>query len=168
MPAAGALRRKSRPQWRSGPPDKRRRLSMNETNENRLLSEVELDEVTGGNPFVAWGIAIGGAILDSLTDGAFSRHSRWTGYGKPVRGKRTPQSSHARRPAVWLEHHRPRSLRNFFPACCKGTHFPRSHHCPKPSRLNRPRPLRSLGIDLPSRVAGPAILWQHGDASRWA
>lgn len=44
-----------------------------EANENRLLSEVELDEVTGGNPFVAWGIAIGGAILDSLTDGAFSR-----------------------------------------------------------------------------------------------
>jgi hypothetical protein len=44
-----------------------------EANENRLLSEVELDEVVGGNPFVAWGIAIAGCIADSLTDGAFSR-----------------------------------------------------------------------------------------------
>jgi hypothetical protein len=66
MPAAGALRRKSRRQWRSGPPNY-------EANENRLLSEVELDGVRGGNPFVAWGIAIAGAIADTLTDGAFSR-----------------------------------------------------------------------------------------------
>ena len=82
--------------------------------------------------------------------GPLAAHSRWTGHGKPVRGKRPLQSSHARRPAAWLEHHRPCSLRNFFPACCKGTHFPQGHYCPKPSRLNRPRPLRSLGIDLPS------------------
>jgi hypothetical protein len=44
-----------------------------EANENRLLSEVELDKVAGGHPAVAWGIAIAGAIADSLTDGAFSR-----------------------------------------------------------------------------------------------
>jgi hypothetical protein len=44
-----------------------------EANENRLLSEVELDEVRGGNPFVAWGIAIAGAIAETLTDGGFSR-----------------------------------------------------------------------------------------------
>ena len=42
-----------------------------EANENGLLSEVELDEVTGGN--IAWAIVIAGAIADTLTDGAFSR-----------------------------------------------------------------------------------------------
>jgi hypothetical protein len=52
-----------------------RRLSMNslEANENCLLSEAELDEVIGGNAFVAWGIALAGCAADALTDGAFSR-----------------------------------------------------------------------------------------------
>jgi hypothetical protein len=44
-----------------------------EADENRLLSEAELDEVTGGNPFVAWGIALACCAADVLTDGAFSR-----------------------------------------------------------------------------------------------
>ena len=44
----------------------------------RELTEVELDAVAGGN--IAWAIVIGGAIADSLTDGAFSRpidFSKW-------------------------------------------------------------------------------------------
>ena len=44
-----------------------------EANENRLLSEVELDEVTGGNAFVAWAVALAGCAADALTDWAFSR-----------------------------------------------------------------------------------------------
>jgi hypothetical protein len=77
MSTAGALRRNSRRQWRNGPPDWQndRRLSMNayEANEDRLLSELELDAVTGGNPFIVWGMVLASCAVDALTDGAFSR-----------------------------------------------------------------------------------------------
>jgi hypothetical protein len=44
-----------------------------ETNENRLLSETELEEVTGGNAIAVWAAVLAGCAVDALTDGAFSR-----------------------------------------------------------------------------------------------
>jgi hypothetical protein len=44
-----------------------------ETNEIRSLSEVELDDVAGGNAIAVWAAVLAGCALDALTDGAFSR-----------------------------------------------------------------------------------------------